>query len=150
MRFARRQLLKRGSLALIGAAAVSPVEILQAQKSAPKADDCNCTQAADGSPLDNGTSEVRPVIERYSVELRDYERVYPLAGSAARQAALEKFYTGQLRLLDGIRFDDISQSGKVYYLLLRSRLLREQKALLAEKQSEAEIAPLIPFQQKRR
>jgi hypothetical protein len=60
---------------------------------------------------------------------------------------LEKFYSGQLRLLDGIRFDDISQSGKVDYLLLRSRLEREQKALLADKEKEKEIAALIPFQQ---
>jgi hypothetical protein len=29
----------------------------------------------------------------------------------ARQRAIENFYTGQLRLLDAVRFDDISQSG---------------------------------------
>ena len=151
----RRRLLRRGTLALMGAGTLMQTEPLHAQKipanpspSPPaKADDCDCTLAADGTPLDTGTSELRPVIERYSVELRDYERIYPLPGSSTRQAALEKFYAGQLRLLDGIRFDAISQAGKVDYLLLRGRLLREQRALLAEKQSEEEIAALIPFQQ---
>ena len=44
-----------------------------------------------------------------------------------RGRRLEKFYAGQLRLLDKIRFDAISQAGKVDYLLIRGRLLREQK-----------------------
>ena len=44
-------------------------------------------------------------------------------------------------------FDDISQAGKVDYLLLRSRLLTEQKALLSEKLRDTQIAALIPFQQ---
>jgi hypothetical protein len=147
--FGRRRLLT-----LIGAGGIAPA-LAEAQKNAsktqaaapPKPDACNCTLAADGTPLDTGTSELRPVIERYSVELRDYERVYPLPGSAARQAALEKFYSGQLRLLEEIRFNDLSQSGKVDYLLLRSRLLLEQKSVLAEKERESEVAALIPFQQ---
>ncbi|HUA59663.1 MAG TPA: DUF885 family protein [Verrucomicrobiae bacterium] len=153
--FARRHLLKRGGLALVGAGSLASTGLLRAQKNSarpapappPPAGDCNCTLAADGTPLDTGTSELRPVIERYSVELRDYERLYPLAGSAARKAAFEKFYESQLRLLDGIRFDNISQAGKVDYLLIRDRLLSERKAFLADRQREAEIAPLIPFQQ---
>ncbi len=108
---------------------------------------CNCTLAADGTPLDINTSEVRPVLERYSVELRDLERIFPLAGSAARQAALEKFYSGQLSLLEGIRFDEMSQPGKVDYLLLRDRLLREQRQVTEEGKRDAEVAALIPFQQ---
>jgi hypothetical protein len=146
----RRHLLKRAGLAFIGAGALSPARFLSAQKTPSKpakTEDCHCTLAGDGTPLDTGTSELRPVIERYSVELRDLERVYALAGSSARQSAIEKFYSTQLRLLDGINFDQISQSGKVDYLLLHNRLFIEQKAVMAEAQREAEIAPLIPFQQ---
>jgi hypothetical protein len=101
----------------------------------------------DGSPLDTGTSEIRPVIERYEVELRNLNRVYSLPGSALRQAKLEKFYTDQLNLLEKIDFDPLSQAGKIDYLLLRERLLREQKQLAADARQDAEIAPLIPFQQ---
>jgi hypothetical protein len=42
----RRTILHRGGLALL----------------------CNRTRATDGSPLDTGTSEIRPVIERYEVQ----------------------------------------------------------------------------------
>ena len=152
MKNTTRSFGRRRLLTLIGAGGIASA-LVEAQKSssktpaAAKPDACNCTLAADGTPLDTGASELRPVIERYSVELRDYERVYPLPGSAARQAALEKFYSGQLHLLEEIRFNDLSQPGKVDYLLLRGRLLQEQKAVLAEKEKESEVAALIPFQQ---
>ena len=77
-----------------------------------KPDDCNCSLATDGSPLDTGTSELRPVIERYEVELRDLNRVYPLEGSPLRQAKREKFYGDQLQLLERVNFDAMSQPGR--------------------------------------
>ena len=83
----------------------------------------------------------------YEVELRDLNRVYALPGSALRQAKLEKFYADQLQLLEKINFDALSQAGKVDYLLLRERLVREQKQLANEARQDAEIAALIPFQQ---
>jgi hypothetical protein len=147
--FDRRNLLKKAGAALFGATALSAQKL--PSKPAPaaslKTEECNCALADDGTPLDTGNSELRPVIDRYSVELRDFERVYALQGSPTRQAELEKFYTAQLHLLDGIRFDQISQAGKVDYLLLRTRLLGEQKALLLEGQRDADIQSLIPFQQ---
>jgi Bacterial protein of unknown function (DUF885) len=148
MNLNRRSILRRGGLVLVGSGVLPQMEIpATAQKAPPKPEDCNCTHAPDGSPLDIGTSEIRPVIERYQVELRDLERVYAMPGSAVRQDKLEGFYSEQLRLLDAIHFDALSQSGKVDYLLLRSRLEREQKQVLEERKQDAEIAALIPFQQ---
>ena len=136
-RLNRRSALRRAGLALLGTGAASELEPqAAAQRPAPKAARRHrlrrgrtaiACSATDGSPLDTGTSEIRPVIERYEVELRDLNRVYPLPGSAVRQAKLEKFYADQLQLLDRIHFDAMSQAGKVDYLLLRSRLEREQK-----------------------
>ena len=152
----RRSVIRRAGLALLatGAAVRSEPQAL-AQRPGSKApapsnskpDDCNCRLASDGSPLDTGTSEVRPVIERYEVELRDLNRVYALRGSTLRQSKLEEFYTGQLQLLERINFDALSQPGKVDYLLIRDRLLREQKQLANEGREYAEVAALIPFQQ---
>jgi hypothetical protein len=152
----RRSVIRRAGLALLGTGAAAQLESqARAQRTGSKAsppasakpDDCNCSLATDGSPLDTGTSELRPVIERYDVELRDLNRVYALPGSPLRQAKLEKFYADQLQLLEKINFDALSQSGKVDYLLLRDRLLREQKQLANEGRLDAEVAALIPFQQ---
>ena len=85
-----------------------------------------------------------PVIERYDVELRNVNRVYALPGSALRQAKLEKFYADQLQLLENMRFDALSQAGKVDYLLLRDRLEREQKQFAEEARQDAEIAAADP------
>src|SRR5205085_7017410 len=46
-----------------------------------------------------------------------------------------------------IDFDVLSQPGRVDYLLLRNRLEHETKQLALEARRDAEIAPLIPFQQ---
>jgi hypothetical protein len=133
----RRSILRGGGALLLGAG----------WGSAQRPADCNCTRGTDGSPLDTGTSELRPVIERYDVELRNLNRVFPMAGSPTRHGRLEKFYVEQLRLLEGINFDTISQAGKVDYLLLRERLQREQRQVASDAQREEELAVLIPFQQ---
>jgi hypothetical protein len=133
----RRSVLRGGGLALLGSGWG------KAQRTA----ECNCTRGTDGTPLDTGTSEMRPVIERYDVELRDLNRVYAVPGSSRRRSRLEKFYTEQLRLVENINFDVLDQAGKIDYLLLDDRLLDEQKQLAGEARQEEEIAPLIPFQE---
>jgi uncharacterized protein (DUF885 family) len=146
----RRSVFRRGGAALLGAGALAnpaPAQRAQTKPAAPKADECNCSFATDGSPLDTGTSELRPVIERYEVELRNLNRVYAILGSAVRQGKLEKFYGGQLQLLEKINFDALSQEGKVDYLLLRERLRREERELANENKQDSEVAALIPFQQ---
>lgn len=144
----RRNMFHRAGLALLGAGALAQTPSgSRTPRGNSNSEDCNCSRATDGSPLDNGTSEIRPLIERYEVELRDLNRVYALPGSAVRQSVLEKFCTEQLRLLEKVNFDVLSQAGKVDYLLLRDRLVGEQKHLANQAQQDAEIAPLIPFQQ---
>jgi hypothetical protein len=133
----RRSVLRGGGLALLGSGWGN------AQRTAG----CDCTRGSDGTPLDTETSEMRPVIERYDVELRDLNRVYAVPGSGRRRSRLEKFYTEQLRLVENINFDALNQAGQIDYLLLHERLLDEQKQLAGEARREEEIAPLIPFQE---
>jgi len=130
----RRGLFRRASLTLLGAG------IAAAQRTGPKV-------AADGTPLDAVESEIRPVIERYEVELRNFNRVYGAPGSSTRRAKLERFFADQLRLLESVDFDALSQPGKVDYLLLRDRVQAEEKQLSREAREDDEIAPLVAFQQ---
>jgi hypothetical protein len=78
MRLNRRNVLRKGGLALLSAGAILPMEPEAiAQRAIPKPEEWRAT---DGSPLDTGTSEIRPVIERYDVQLRDLNRVYAMPG----------------------------------------------------------------------
>jgi hypothetical protein len=156
MNIGRRRLIRRGGLAVLGAAGFTQLEpAANAQRGqaktnvAPtaKLDNCHCTTAPDGSPLDTGTSEIRPVIERYQVELRNLDRVYGVPGSPLRHTRLEGFYAEQRKLLDEVAFDALSQAGKVDYVLLRTRLERESKQLAVDRKKDEEIAALVPFQQ---
>jgi hypothetical protein len=146
----RRSVFRLGGAALLGAGTLTDLAMAQRAQTKPgaaKADECNCSLGTDGSPLDTGTSELRPVIERYEVELRNLHRVYAILGSASRQGKLEKLYADQLQLLEKIIFDALSQEGKIDYLLLRERLRREERQLSSENKQDSEVAALIPFQQ---
>jgi uncharacterized protein (DUF885 family) len=139
--YSRRHLLRSSGILLLGAGAVA------AQNGGSNADDCNCTHAADGSPLDGLDSEIRPFIERYEVELRNLNRIFGAPGSSTRRAKLEKFFADQTRLLEAVNFDGLKQAGTVDYLLLRDRVQAEQKQLTREAREEDEMASLILFQQ---
>jgi len=140
----RRGLFQQASLTLLGAGIFQKVV---AQRTAPKADECNCSRASDGTPLDVVPSEIRPVIERYEVDFRNLNRVYGAPGSSTRRAKLAKFFEDQLRLLEAVNFDALSQPGRVDYLLLRERVQAEQGQLSREAREDDEIAPLVGFQQ---
>jgi len=133
----RRSILRGGGIAALGAGLGT----------AQRTTDCNCAKASDGSPLDMGTSELRPMIERYDAELRDLNRLFAVPGSPTRHSRLEEYYSDQLRLLEAVNFDSLSQAGRLDYLLLRGRALRDQTQLAAESRQEEDIAALIPFQQ---
>ena len=145
----RRKLLQ-GGLAVFGAAALPAVNVLAAgQKSAAPANSassCACEHAADGTPFDIGTSELRPMIERYEVDLSDIDRVYSQNGSATRLAKFKAFYEQQLHLLDATKFDALSQSGRVDYVLFRNHIQHSQKELAKDDSQNQEIAPLVPYQ----
>ena len=134
----RRSILRGSGLAALGAG-------LGAAQ--PNSADCNCTRGLDGQMLDTAPSELRAMIERYEVDLSDLDRLYSLPGSNARHARLEQFYSAQLHLVEAVKFDALSQAGKIDYLLLRGRLLHDQKQLASESRKEEDIAPLVPFQQ---
>jgi hypothetical protein len=150
----RRNAIKTG-LAILGASilpgATGASEKEPAQKRAAATDSknvsaCGCERAADGSLLDIVFSELRPMIERYQVDLRDMYRTYPMTASPTRRAKLDAFFAGQLQLLNAVHFDALSADGRLDFTLFRSLLEHQQKQLIEEDRKNSEIAPLVPYQ----
>ena len=153
----RRSILKNG-LVVLGAGVLTNVSSLAAlQKPSAGASQtksaaagahaaCNCDRAADETLFDVGTSELRPMLERFEVDLRDITRVYSQPGAEMRRKKLETFYAEQFKLLEGTDFDALSQSGKVDYLLFRNNLQHGHKQLEVDDKQDAEIAPLVAYQ----
>ena len=90
-------------------------------------------------------SEMRPLIERYTVDRGSLTRSYPASISSARQARFRQFYTDWLAQLQKLNFDSMSQEGKVDYLLLKNHLEYELRQMDIQAKQLAEIQPLVPF-----
>jgi uncharacterized protein (DUF885 family) len=90
-------------------------------------------------------SEMRSLIERYTVDRGSLTRSYPAAISSARQARFRQFYSDWLAQLQKMNFDSLSQEGKVDYLLLKNHLEYELRQMDIQAKQLAEIQPLVPF-----
>jgi len=151
----RRDAIKTG-LAILGASLL-PCEAAIASEKEPgqkratatnssASTACGCDHAADGSLLDISFSALRPMIERYQIDLRDMYRMYPLTASPTRKLKLDGFFAGQLQLLDAVNFDALSPDGRLDFTLFRSLLEHQRKLLIEDERKNTEIAQLVPYQ----
>jgi uncharacterized protein (DUF885 family) len=90
-------------------------------------------------------SEMRPLIERYTVDRGSLTRSYPVSISPLRATRFRQLYSDWLGQLQKMNFDSLSQEGKVDYLLLKNHLEYETRQLDIQARQLAEIQPLLPF-----
>jgi len=101
--------------------------------------------AASETTVDNGSSEMRPIIEYYIADRGSLQRSFFVNNSPARRERFRKFYQDALDRIHKLNFDAMSEAGKVDYILFRNHLEHELRQLDIEEKQQAEIAPLIPF-----
>lgn len=92
-------------------------------------------------------AQLRQLIELYDADEGSLGRTYPLRMSLNRQARLGELYSQYLSLLDriGNKFDDLSQAGKIDYLLLKNYLEHELRDLEIQARRREEVAEHMPF-----
>jgi hypothetical protein len=102
--------------------------------------------SADETSLEED-AQLRQTIELFEADSSSLDRTYPLRLSLARQARLGEFYSQYLSLLDklGGRFDQLSQAGKIDYLLLKSHIEHDVQNLEQQVRRRDELTDLIPF-----
>src|ERR1051325_11874461 len=103
------------------------------------------TASASDISVDNGASEMRPIIEYYIADRGSLQRSFFVNNSPARRERFRKFYQDALDRIQKLNFDAMSEAGKVDYILFRNHLEHELRQLDIEEKQQAEIAPLIPF-----
>src|ERR1051326_7369254 len=101
--------------------------------------------ASSDTPVDNGSSEMRPIIEYYIADRGSLQRSFFVNNSPARRERFRKFYQDALDRIQKLNFDAMSEAGKVDYILFRNHLEHELRQLDIEEKQQTEIAPLIPF-----
>src|SRR3954468_18221400 len=98
--------------------------------------------------ISNTTSELAPVLERYSADLASVNRRYDASDSPDQRRRMRDFYSSWRQRLTEIPFEKLKQEGRVDYVLLDNRL-KYQLALLDRADKErAESAELVPFAEK--
>src|SRR3954468_17230229 len=98
--------------------------------------------------ISNTTSELAPVLERYSADLASVNRRYDANDSPDQRRRMREFYTSWRARLAELSFEKLKQEGKVDYVLLDNRL-KYQLALLDRADKErAEEVDLLPFAEK--
>jgi hypothetical protein len=91
------------------------------------------------------TSELRDFVDRFVGDRGAIQRFYTVAGSTTRRERLRAFYDAWLAKLPFVKFDTLSQEGKVDYVLLRNRLEYERALLGREERVRRETGELVPF-----
>jgi hypothetical protein len=95
--------------------------------------------------INNATSELVSVVERYALDRQALMRRYDAPGSPDRRKRLRAFYSEWRTRLREHDFDRMSQEGKADYVLLDNDLQHELALLDRDDRQRAETAPLIPF-----
>ena len=95
--------------------------------------------------LGRRTSELRDLVERVDVDLRNLNRRWPVGYSPARSAVLRGFHSAWKARVEEADFGKLSQDGKVDYLLLRNGLASELSLLAREDTRYLEMRALLPF-----
>lgn len=90
-------------------------------------------------------SEMRTVLTRYMEDFASYKRRYPVPYSPVRQARLKKFLTDWQDNLKTIPFDNLSQEGKIDYVLLRHAIEYQLERIKLEEHNWNDFAKMVPF-----
>jgi uncharacterized protein (DUF885 family) len=90
---------------------------------------------------------LRELVERYSADRGAVSRYFSLPWSGATEAALRTFYGAWMRALEKLDFEKLPLDGRVDYILFRNLLERELDRLDNGARRNAEIRPLVPFEQ---
>src|SRR5262245_16120316 len=100
---------------------------------------------AEVNPAPATTSELRDLVDRFNLDRSAIQRFYTIQGSTTRRERLRTFYDTWLAKLPAVKFDSLSQEGKVDYVLLRNRIEYERALLGREERVRRETGELVPF-----
>jgi uncharacterized protein DUF885 len=100
---------------------------------------------AQGTEVDESHSEMRPLMERFTADRGNLQRFYNLDGSNERHERLRKYYTDWLSGLPALKFDGMSQDGKIDYLFFRNGLDHELRVLEINTKEDIAAKPYVPF-----
>lgn len=93
------------------------------------------------------TSEINHLLANFEADKGSLTRFYTIPHSPERRERMKQFYKDYLSKLAAMKFENLSQEGKVDYLLFRRDLMDELKSLEEEAGEYEQVKQLFPFAQ---
>ena len=103
------------------------------------------TKTAGRAEIKVPDSEMRPQIERYTVDRGSLTRAFPVPMSPSRRERFKQFYSDWLASLAKLDFERMSEDGQIDYILFKNHLEYELRQLNIQAGQLDEIQALIPF-----
>ena len=97
------------------------------------------------SEIDTSTNELRPYIDRFSVDQELLRRFYSISFAPQTRDRMRKFYAEWQARVAGLDFDKLSEDARVDHILFRNYLDRQLSHLDEDAHFESEAAPYLPF-----
>jgi hypothetical protein len=91
------------------------------------------------------TSELRELVDRYSLDRAALLRRHPHPSSPERTLRLGRFYGEWQERVDAVPFEPLGVEGRIDHLLLRRQLDRELREIERLRGARREIDPWVPF-----
>ncbi len=92
-----------------------------------------------------GLSEMRDIIDQYRADVESINHKYEIKESDEYYDRFEVLYRDWLKHLQTLPFDEMSQDGKVDYVLLRNRIEKDANDLQRRKAEFNEVRATVPF-----
>lgn len=105
----------------------------------------SCEVAAQSSDHYLQTSEVDHLLVNYEADKGSLTRFYTVTNSPERRQRLKQFYQDYQSRLGTLKFENLSQDGKVDYILFKRDLADEIKSLDDEAVEYDQVKQLFPF-----
>ncbi|MEP6850335.1 MAG: DUF885 family protein [Acidobacteriota bacterium] len=106
----------------------------------------NAAQApVDLSPYNDPPSRMRGVIGKFDEDYGILNRFYSAGASPNRSARFSQFYSDELAVLSGLKFDTLNHDEQVDYILFKNYIEHEAKEQARYDAQLTEMASVIPF-----
>jgi uncharacterized protein (DUF885 family) len=105
----------------------------------------NATPPVPIQDLDDSSSELRPLIDRYVADRGSLLRFYSIDASPARRERIRRFVAEWSGRLAAQNFQNLSRDAQIDAVLFRNHLEHERRRLDIDAKTREEIAPLLPF-----
>jgi uncharacterized protein (DUF885 family) len=104
----------------------------------------NRAHAQDMVDLDQSSSKMRALLERFATDRSALQRSYNIPMSPSRSGKMKQFYADWQNRLEQVKFEGLSQDGRIDYLLFKNLLEYQRRRIDRDERRISEVSEYLP------